>query len=66
MNSLSSQAEKDLLLEAQRAWIKYKEAHCKAVAYGYEGGSMKPLIACSCLEELTNERRKKLESYLEN
>lgn len=65
MNRQTFQKDKDLLLEAQRAWIKYKEAHCKALANQYDGGSMKPLVQYSCLEELTVERRKKLLRYLE-
>lgn len=66
MNGLSSPTEKNLLLEAQRAWIKYKEAHCKAIANQYQGGSIYPLVLYSCLEDLTIERKKKLQQYLEN
>lgn len=66
MSRLPSQAKKTLLLEAQRAWIKYKESHCKAYANLFEGGSMYPLIYYSCLEELTIDRKKKLQAYLDN
>lgn len=66
MNSLISQNEKNQLLEVQRAWIKYKEAHCKALANQYQGGSIYPLILYSCLEEITIERKKQLQKYLEN
>jgi len=63
MARLATQTEKDLLLTTQRAWIKYKEAHCKAIAYQYEGGSIQPLVLCGCLEDLTNERIEKLNAY---
>ena len=63
MARLSTQTEKDLLLTTQRAWIKYKEAHCKAIAYQYEGGSIQPLVLCGCLEDLTNERIENLNAY---
>lgn len=65
--ALANQDEtgKKLLLEAQRAWIKYKEAHCKSASNQYEGGSMQPLIYYSCLTELTEERMTKLKAYLE-
>jgi uncharacterized protein YecT (DUF1311 family) len=66
MSSLSSQIEKNQLLEVQRAWIKYKESHCKALANQYQGGSMYPLILYSCLEEITIERKKQLKKYLDN
>lgn len=53
---------KQLLIAAQRAWIKYKEAHCASVANEYEGGSMKPLILYSCLKEITDARIEQLKS----
>lgn len=55
---------KKLLLDAQRTWIKYKEAHCKSASAIYEGGSMQPLIYLNCLTEITTERIKQLNNYL--
>lgn len=66
MSSLSSPDDRAILLEAQRAWIKYKEAHCKGLANFYEGGSIQPLIRYSCLEGLTRERIAQLNKYIEN
>lgn len=63
MANLTTQSEKDLLLAAQRAWITYKEAHCKALAQQYEGGSMMPLIYYGCLEEMTRQRMEQLNAY---
>jgi uncharacterized protein YecT (DUF1311 family) len=65
MGKLRQKTAKDLLLEAQRAWIKYKETHCNAITNQYDGGSIMPLIYYSCLEELTNQRKKQLERYLQ-
>ncbi|NBX39264.1 MAG: DUF1311 domain-containing protein [Flavobacteriia bacterium] len=62
MKSLG-QTEKNYLLTAQRAWISYKEAHCKAIAYQYDGGSMQPMVQCACLETLTRERIQQLNAY---
>ena len=59
-----SDIDKKLLLDAQRKWIIYKEAHCKSAAATYEGGSMKPLVYFNCLTEITNERIKQLNIYL--
>ncbi len=48
--------EKALLKTAQRAWIAYRDANCKADFSLYEGGSIAPLIQFSCLEKMTTER----------
>ena len=59
-----SDIDRKLLLDAQRTWIKYKEAHCKSASASYEGGSIQPLIYYNCLTEITNERIKQLNIYL--
>jgi uncharacterized protein YecT (DUF1311 family) len=64
LKTFTEEASKKLFIEAQRVWIKYKEAHCKSVANGYEGGSIKPMIYSGCLTELTQQRSKQLEEYL--
>jgi len=58
--------EKELLIEAQRAWLVYVKAHCKSVASAYEGGSMEGMIYSQCLTEMTKERTKKLNEYLKD
>ena len=59
-----SDIDKKLLLDAQRKWIIYKEAHCKSASASYEGGSIQPLIYFNCLTEITKERIKQLNIYL--
>ena len=66
MNRLTTKKEKDMLLNAQRAWIKYKETHCTALANQYEGGSIMPLIYYGCLGQLTDERKAQLKEYMPN
>jgi urease subunit beta len=44
------------LLEAQRAWLTYRDAACKVHASPFEGGSIQPLIRSTCLSELTAQR----------
>ena len=63
--NFSTKNEKDLLIASQKAWIVYKEAHCKSIANGYEGGSMQPMIYNSCMESITNERIIQLNQYNE-
>ena len=59
-----SDMDKKLLLDAQRTWIKYKEAHCKSASASYVGASIQPLIYFNCLTEITKERIKQLNIYL--
>jgi len=57
-------AEK-LMLDSQRAWLKYRDAHCELAAYENLGGSIWPLINSGCLAELTRERTRELAQMLE-
>ena len=59
-----SNIDKKLLLDAQRKWIIYKDAHCKSASASYDGGSIQPLIYFNCLTEITKERIKQLNIYL--
>ncbi len=53
------------LLEAQRAWINFRDSHCEAEADRYRGGSIWPLIYSSCKTKLTFERTQQLTEYVE-
>ena len=48
--------EKQLLIQAEKDWMKFRDSHCKFDASQYEGGSIQPLIYSTCLEELTKKR----------
>ncbi|WP_298861638.1 lysozyme inhibitor LprI family protein [uncultured Sulfitobacter sp.] len=48
------------LLEAQRAWLTYRDAACDVHASPFEGGSLQPLIQSTCLSKLTAERTRML------
>ena len=54
------------LLEAQRAWITYKDTDCRdAVGYEHWGGTIRPIMSLSCLVDKTRARRIELqERYL--
>ncbi|REH01240.1 lysozyme inhibitor LprI family protein [Flavobacterium aquicola] len=54
--SMLDQNEKTLLIQAEKDWVKFRDSHCKFEASQYEGGSIKPLIYSTCLEELTKKR----------
>lgn len=55
----------DTILEAQRLWIPFRDAHCESVAAPYEGGSIQPLIRSSCLTDVTEQRTAQLRDFLQ-
>lgn len=46
----------ETLLEAQRAWLKFRDAHCTSVGFYARGGSMEPMLVGLCRAELTEAR----------
>ena len=63
LNSLYAKArtvlnteERNDLLEAQRAWLKYRDLTCTAEYKLYGGGTGGPVTRMACLEALTRER----------
>ena len=55
-------SRKAQLLEAQRAWIKYRDANC-AFYYDPEGGTLARVNANSCMLTATADRARELESF---
>jgi uncharacterized protein YecT (DUF1311 family) len=53
------------LLAAQRAWLKFRDAHCDLEGYPFRGGSMEPLLVSTCRTALTQARTKQLEDLVE-
>ncbi|MFI8416290.1 lysozyme inhibitor LprI family protein [Serratia sp. NPDC078593] len=53
-----------LLINAQRAWIGYRDAECKLSASGTEGGSIYSFLLSSCLTDATQRRIDDLKGYL--
>ncbi|MCJ8323480.1 MAG: DUF1311 domain-containing protein [Rhizobiales bacterium] len=56
---------KQALLDAQRAWIKYRDLACSAEGFLVRGGSMEGLIVGNCLERLTRQRSEDLRRIFE-
>ena len=52
------------LAEAQRAWIKFRDAECKFQGSAVEGGSAQPMVVAECLKTVTQQRSKDLNYYL--
>lgn len=55
----------DTLLEAQRAWIAFRDAHCRSEGYYARGGSLEPLLVSTCKTALTNVRTEQLRLLVE-
>lgn len=58
-----SQQEK-LLINAQIAWIKFRDASCEFERSRFAGGTITPSIYFSCIEQVTKQRSQDLEDYL--
>ncbi|APR53797.1 DUF1311 domain-containing protein [Sphingomonas koreensis] len=48
------------LTEAQRAWIAFRDAHCRTMGYQMRGGSAEPMLVWGCRETLTRDRTEQL------
>ncbi len=48
------------LLESQRAWLAYRDAHCRVDGYTARGGTLEPLLVSSCKTALTKRRTREL------
>lgn len=53
----------DELLEAQRAWLPFRDAACAAEAAVFEGGTLAPFLRATCLTRLTERRTKDLSQF---
>lgn len=58
--------EKQLLIKAQKDWLKFRDSHCNFEAKQYEGGSIMPLMYSKCLEDCTKNRIKDLKLSIKN
>jgi uncharacterized protein YecT (DUF1311 family) len=54
------------LLEAQRGWLRYRDAHCALDGYAARGGSLEPLLALTCKARLTRARTEELRGLVED
>lgn len=53
------------LLEAQRAWIAFRDAHCRSEGYYARGGSLEPLLVSTCKTDMTRARTEELRELVE-
>ncbi|HTL88324.1 MAG TPA: lysozyme inhibitor LprI family protein [Leptolyngbya sp.] len=51
------------LVDAQLAWIKFRDADCAFARDRFKGGSIAPMVYSGCITQLSQERAKRLEAY---
>lgn len=51
---------KEALREAQRAWIRFRDAECDFRTFSSRMGSIYPTLRAACLEDLTRARTEQL------
>lgn len=54
------------LLEAQRGWLRYRDAQCRVEGYYARGGSLEPLLVSTCKARLTRMRTDELSELIED
>ena len=57
-----SGAERTRLVEAQRAWLRYRDLECDSATMDSEGGSIRPMLVLGCMEHLTRQRTEELQA----
>jgi uncharacterized protein YecT (DUF1311 family) len=55
---------KKLLIQAQRDWVKFRDAECNFQTAEAAGGSMMPMLVAQCMDGLAQARAKDFEGYL--
>lgn len=55
--------EKKTLVEAQRAWVKFREADCNAVYQRWIDGTVRNVMFISCMQDRAETRIKELQEY---
>lgn len=57
-------AKRKLLIEAQKAWLGFRDAQCAFATSDSLDGSMHPIVVSGCRKVLTETRTKTLEGFL--
>lgn len=59
-----SNAERELLTQAQRAWIRYRDTNCRFAVRSAAGGTGHQAYLNNCLERMTKVRTAQLEKQM--
>jgi len=61
--SIDEASTRKALVEAQRAWVKFREADCKAVYEQNKTGTIRTLMFIGCMQQHAETRTKALEEF---
>jgi len=61
-----SERQKQALLEAQRAWLRFRNFQCVFERGNYAGGTLATAVYFECLGEITRQRSEQLRVQLDN
>lgn len=59
----ASSDERKLLQDAQRAWIKFRDADCNFQSASEAGGTLGQVIYSGCINDMTTKRAYELEKF---
>lgn len=54
---------KTKLVDAQRLWVKFREADCQAEYAKWQGGSIRNVMYSECMQDRAKQRIKQLEQF---
>lgn len=57
---ISGESPRALLVKAQRRWVDFRDADCKAKYQVFAGGTIRNVIYLGCMRERTEQRIKEL------
>jgi uncharacterized protein YecT (DUF1311 family) len=60
----TDEVAKKLLVAAQKAWLRFRDAECVFISSASSGGSIYPVIVANCRTNITQERVNGLKRYL--
>jgi len=65
LQSEKSETATKKLQAAEKAWIRYRDLHCEAARFEFEGGSMSPMVWAQCMAMTTDHRIEALKAAYE-
>lgn len=68
LNELDAEQDsksKQKLIQAQRTWVKFRDADCDAMYTQYEGGTIRSIVYIDCMQKHAERRVEDLEAIYE-
>ena len=65
LESEKSESAIQKLQAAEKVWIRYRDLHCEAARFEFEGGSMSPMVWAQCMAMTTNHRIQEIKAAYE-